>query len=290
MEIARTASVPVAMLKERVLTAIALVAGLLAALFLLPQAGWLILVSLVCAGGAWEWGGLFDFAPLKRRLFAHTSGLTCMLLGFFVGLGGVSSVGATGGMILAAIYLVSALFWIAVVPNWLRAQWRIKSGPLAVLVGLSVLVPPALALAHLRLIDAWILLAALVIIWVADISAYFSGRAFGRHKLAPAISPGKTWEGAAGAVLGVAVFGVVIFAGFGPDDFSLFQLAVLLSVLTVVTAVSIIGDLFESMLKRHASVKDSGTLLPGHGGILDRIDSITSTLPLMGLAALWLAP
>jgi len=280
----------VVMLKQRVLTAIVLLAGFLASLFLLPQAGWLVLVSLVCAGGAWEWGGLNNFGAWPRRLFAIALGMVCLLLGLLAGVGGDPAEGFAGGSILLVAYLASAILWIALVPNWLRAQWRIRSGMVAVLLGLVVLVPPALALAHLRQIDAWLLLAALVIVWVADIAAYFAGRAFGRHKLAPAISPGKTWEGAGGAVIGVVVVGSLLVATLRPDDLSLARLAILVPVLTVFTAVSIIGDLFESMLKRHAGIKDSGNLLPGHGGILDRIDSITSTLPLMGLAALWLLP
>lgn len=278
------------MLKQRVLTAIVLLAGFLASLFLLPQAGWLVLVSLVCAGGAWEWGGLNHFGVWQRRLFALAVGMVCLLLGLMAGVGGDPVESFAGGSILLAAYLASAILWIALVPNWLRGQWCIRSGMVAVLLGLVVLVPPALALAHLRQLDAWLLLAALVIVWVADIAAYFAGRAFGRHKLAPAISPGKTWEGAGGAVIGVIVVGSLLFATLRPDDFSLARLAILVLVLTVFTAVSIIGDLFESMLKRHAGIKDSGNLLPGHGGILDRIDSITSTLPLMGLAALWLIP
>ena len=125
--------------------------------------------------------------------------------------------------------------------------------------------------------------------WVADIAAYFSGRRFGRHKLAPAISPGKTWEGAVGAGVGVLAFGyaVALHGGLAlPLQAGWPGLAPLL---VAYTALSIIGDLFESLLKRQAGLKDSGTLLPGHGGILDRIDSLTSTLPLAGLAALWLA-
>jgi phosphatidate cytidylyltransferase len=122
---------------------------------------------------------------------------------------------------------------------------------------------------------------------VADIAAYFCGRAFGRHKLAPSVSPGKTWEGALGALVGVLGYGFVAAWSAGrlvaapPLDLALFGLA-----LAVFTAVSIIGDLFESLAKRQAGVKDSGNLLPGHGGVLDRIDSLTSTLPLAGLALL----
>ena len=130
----------------------------------------------------------------------------------------------------------------------------------------------------------------MVLVWMADIAAYFSGKKFGKHKLAPSISPGKTWEGVIGAVLGVSIYAVLAVVGaaqaklIGLPDLKGFAGLVLLSWLWV--ALSIIGDLFESAIKRQAGVKDSGTLLPGHGGVLDRIDAMTSTLPLAAFALL----
>jgi phosphatidate cytidylyltransferase len=120
-------------------------------------------------------------------------------------------------------------------------------------------------------------------VWVADIAAYFSGRAFGRHKLAPSISPGKTWEGVLGAVLGVTGYGTVILLFFPLIDHWPLGVPATLAIILLYTAVSIIGDLFESLLKRQAGIKDSSHLLPGHGGILDRIDSLTSALPFAAL-------
>jgi len=124
-------------------------------------------------------------------------------------------------------------------------------------------------------------------VWVADIAAYFAGRAWGRHKLAPSISPGKTWEGVGGAVVGVMAYGVggALVAGISP-----LAKLVWAPLLVALTAVSIVGDLFESMIKRQAGVKDSSNLLPGHGGFLDRLDSQTSTLPLAALILLGLQP
>src|SRR5690606_2292618 len=133
----------------------------------------------------------------------------------------------------------------------------------------------------------WVLLGTMAVVWVADIAAYFSGRAFGRHKLAPSISPGKTWEGAAGAAVAVLVFGFGMLAMRGAELQG--GVAVIAGVLLAWTAVSIVGDLFESLLKRQAGLKDSGSILPGHSGILDRIDSLTSTLPIVALASVWLA-
>ena len=127
----------------------------------------------------------------------------------------------------------------------------------------------------------------MAVVWVADIAAYFTGRAFGRRKLAPSISPGKTWEGAAGAAVAVLAFGFGVLAMRGAELQG--GVAVIAVVLLAWTAVSIVGDLFESLLKRQAGLKDSGNILPGHGGILDRIDSLTSTLPMVALGAVWLA-
>ena len=189
------------MLKTRVLTACVLVAGLLAALFLLPPGGWLMLASLVCGGAAWEWGGLGGFSKGRRAVFAVLMGAACLLIGVISGLGQEASSSPTS---IFAFYAVSALFWLLVVPVWLARKWRLQSVASVVAVGLVVLLPSALAFAHLRAVSPWLLLSALGFVAIADIAAYFSGRAFGRHKLAPAISPGKTWEGAAGASIGTA--------------------------------------------------------------------------------------
>jgi len=273
------------MLKQRVMTAIVLVAGLLAGLFFLPPLGWLLLVATVCGGAGWEWAGLSGWRDWRRPVFALAVAGACLLLGVA---GGLTQADAAPHGAIFASYVVSAMFWIVLVPNWLKHKWKIERAAGALVVGLVVLVPPALALVHLRQIGPLVLLAVLVLVWVADIAAYFSGRAFGRHKLAPAISPGKTWEGAAGAVVGVLVVGFALLLHFSPAALDLHSPVLIASLFVLLTGVSIEGDLFESMLKRQAGIKDSGTILPGHGGILDRIDSLTSTLPLAGLAVFWM--
>ena len=188
---------------------------------------------------------------------------------------------------MVPLYVFSGLFWIFVVPLWLRGKWALSNPMLASLVGFIVLVPTALAMMQLRTMGPWVLLGTMAVVWVADIAAYFSGRAFGRHKLAPSISPGKTWEGAIGAVVAVLLFGFGVLTWQGASNPG--GAMVVAAGLVLWTAISIIGDLFESLLKRQAGLKDSGTILPGHGGILDRIDSLTSTLPLVALGAVWLA-
>ncbi len=272
------------MLKDRVVTAILLLAGLLGAVFLLPAAGWMVLCAALCSAAAWEWGGLARFERPLRMTSAIVFGVTCLMVAYMAGLGDGS---LSGVVLLTPLYLVSALFWVLLVPLWLARKWSLASPALASLVGFVVLIPTALAMMHLRSFGPWVLLGTMAVVWVADIAAYFCGRAFGRHKLAPSISPGKTWEGALGGALAVMLFGFGVLVALGarqPGGAWVIALALL-----AWTAISVIGDLFESLLKRQAGLKDSGSILPGHGGILDRIDSLTSTLPLVALVAVWLA-
>lgn len=272
------------MLKDRVVTAVALLAGLLGAVFLLPPVLWLILCAALCGAAAWEWGALARFERALRLSTAIAFAIASAFLGWSAGLAD----GHVGGAVaLVPLHVFSALFWLFVVPFWLRGKWALSNPMLASLVGFVVLVPTALAMMQLRVMGPWVLLGTMAVVWVADIAAYFTGKALGRHKLAPSISPGKTWEGAAGAALAVLLFGFGVLGALGATPET--GLALVVLVLLAWTAVSIVGDLFESLLKRQAGLKDSGSLLPGHGGILDRIDSLTSTLPLVALGTVWLA-
>jgi phosphatidate cytidylyltransferase len=274
------------MLKTRILTALIMLGGLLAALFTLPASGWLGFAALICAAGAYEWAGMIGLKKPQQLIYVLLVTTLCLVIGV---LAGVHRAGAVLPLALAPVYGVSALFWLLCIPFWLKARWRLPSPGAGALVGLILLLPPSLAIAHLRLLGPWVLLAILAAVWVADIGAYFAGRAFGRHKLAPSISPGKSWEGAVGGGIGVVLYGFLCAAYVGVDWSAPKNLVVGLLGLAGLAAVSIIGDLFESLIKRQAGVKDSGSLLPGHGGVLDRIDSLTSTLPMAALAALWIA-
>jgi len=272
------------MLRARIVTALLLLAGFLVALFLLPFSVWLLLVSGVCGLGAWEWGGLLKLSAGGRRGYALFSLVLCCALGWLA-FDFASGSTRLPDLLLAA-YLLAGAFWLLVVPLWLKTKWPIQAGLRGGLAGLVILLPACLAMMQLRAFAPLFLLAVMAAVWMADISAYACGRAFGRRKLAPAISPGKTWEGAAGALGGVLLYGSAVTAAVGrmPDGTGAwvgFGLA-----LALLTVVSIYGDLFESLAKRQAGVKDSGTTLPGHGGVLDRIDSLTSTLPLVGLTVL----
>ncbi|HET7775786.1 MAG TPA: phosphatidate cytidylyltransferase [Azospira sp.] len=275
------------MLRARVITAVFLLLGFLGAVFLLPPLGWTLLVTMVTMLAAWEWGGLMGLGGIQRVALGLASGVPCtaimMLWPEALGLSGVLDKEVV--LALAWWFLLPAvLFWTILVPLWLGRRFSLVGALPGLLTGAVVLLPTWLALVLLRHLGAWALLGIMALVWIADIAAYFTGRAFGRRKLAPQISPGKTWEGAYGAVVGVLVYGLVLHFLFNPAaGVSLF---LLVPALLALTAVSIIGDLFESLLKRQAGIKDSSQLLPGHGGILDRIDSLTSTLPLVTL--LWL--
>jgi phosphatidate cytidylyltransferase len=259
------------MLKARVITALFLVAGFLAVLFLLPPQPAGFVFAVVAALAGWEWAGLMQAPARGRIVFALLVFGLCLL--FWTS--------PTEGFPL--LWGLSALFWLAFAPLWMKQQWSTACATL----GLVILVPTWAALVALHERSPLLLLAVMALVWVADIAAYFTGRAFGKHKLAPAISPGKTWEGVAGAVVGVLVYGMVI-APFLPVVQNLNRF-VLAGCLLLLTGLSVIGDLFESMAKRQAGMKDSSQLLPGHGGILDRIDSQTSTLPLVALGLYWIA-
>ena len=271
------------MLKTRVITALVLVGVLLPSLFWLPQSAWALLTAAVIGVAAWEWGALLGWQQGARRLLGAATALIC------VGLAQVAPAALGIGTFtpaapwVVALYTLSVIFWIFLIPLWLNRQWRLSSLA-GLLVGAVVLLPTWLALVQLRAVHPGVLLAVMALVWMADIAAYFAGRKFGRNKLAPSISPGKTQEGALGAFIGVMLYGLVIghFLLAGKVPLTAWMLALVLA-----TAVSIIGDLFESLLKRKAGIKDSSNILPGHGGVLDRIDSLTSTLPLAALA--WLA-
>ncbi|HSF47633.1 MAG TPA: phosphatidate cytidylyltransferase [Burkholderiales bacterium] len=268
------------MLRTRVATAFLLLIFFLAALFLFPHALWVALVLAVAAAAAWEWGVLSRWPWRLRTSYALATPLAVLTLLWF----------ATHGA-LTMIYAVACVFWIVLAPAWLAAKWRVHHPLAAALTGWIVLVPTSLALAQLREAGPGLVLWLMSIVWVADTAAYFAGRRFGKHKLAPQVSPGKTWEGFAGALVCVTLYALAATAGgvhqsimgIAAPKLAVSAALAFLLVHWVITGYSVVGDLFESWMKRVAGLKDSGGLLPGHGGVLDRIDSLTSTLPLFAL-------
>ncbi|MBI4755248.1 MAG: phosphatidate cytidylyltransferase [Betaproteobacteria bacterium] len=271
------------MLRARVLTALVLVALLLVALFALPIAGWLVAVAFVTALASYEWGRLCSFSSMAAVAYALVTA-TALVTGIFLLPESLGDLAQGAGSSLEPVYVAAVVFWVGVVPFLLWRQRVVHQGLGAMAIGWMVLLPAGAAMVHLRAMSPWVLLASMAAIWMADIAAYFGGQAFGRRRLAPAISPGKTWEGAASAAVAVATFGAALASYTGV--WTMMSLGLVVFAGVALTAVSIVGDLFESLVKRLAGVKDSGRLLPGHGGILDRIDSLTSTLPFLALAIL----
>ena len=249
-------------LAARLVTAAVLIAGLLAALFWLPRPYFAVLVALLVGGAAHEWSDLCKLRGGRALVFiAATVAAFAALL----------STGAS----LTPVFALAALFWIALAPAWLARGMQASRAGVVAAAGIVVLVPASLAMATL---EPRHLLAVLALVWVADSAAYFVGRALGRRKLAPSISPGKTWEGALGGLAGALVWAIICRRIFEDVAWPAYLVAA-----GILAAASIVGDLFESAAKRRAGVKDSGRLLPGHGGILDRIDSATAVLPIAAL-------
>ncbi|HEY5897478.1 MAG TPA: phosphatidate cytidylyltransferase [Burkholderiales bacterium] len=255
-------------LAARVVTAAALIAALLAVLFLLPRAAFAALVAILIAAGGHEWARLCRLASGRAWIYGGLAAAVYALI----------YLGSEPGM--RAAFIAAAFFWLLAAPLWLSRGVHAQQRIALLASGFLVLVPAGLALAAL---PAAQVLAVLVLVWVADTAAYFVGRAWGRRKLAPSISPGKTWEGAAGGVCGALAYAIICAAFVGHIAW-----APLVAGAALLAALSIVGDLFESAAKRQAGVKDSGTLLPGHGGILDRIDSATATLPIAALLLSWM--
>lgn len=279
------------MLKQRILTALALLAILLPAIFYPDPTAFSLVAAVMVAAAAWEWARLNQFAGVG----AWTSGVVgfAMCIGLWVW--------KPSGLGLWYVWLISAAAWVLssawVLTNGAQA-WGALSKWVRLLGGLFALSIAWLAITQARERGLGFLLSILVIVWGADVFAYFAGRGLGgrffKRKLAPTVSPGKTWEGVIGGFLGVLLIASV-WAYSQPniavESLSLFGLlhrrgdAVLLLGVAFLVAMSVVGDLVESLFKRSAGVKDSSGLLPGHGGVLDRIDALLPVLPLAMMIA-----
>lgn len=227
----------------------------------------------IATAAAWEWAGLMHLKPSTRQLY---TGVTALLIALAV---------AAGWQDGPWVYLPALFFWLLVAPLWLTGRWHLRAPPAMAALGWLLLVPAPLAMIHLRALGPETLLTVVGIVVVADSAAYFAGRRFGRHRLAPQISPGKTWEGFLGAGLGVALYALLLELTQARPGGGLLQTLVVFCALFLL---SVAGDLFESWMKREAGVKDSGRLLPGHGGVLDRIDSLLAVLPASVLYWMWM--
>lgn len=260
------------MLKQRFLTA----------LILIPLIVWLLSLSTqIVAGvigfvvvlGAWEWAGLCGWqAGMMRAIYALIMALVLFMLYWFQ----LIELITTPILLVAGLWWLLALFWV------LRYQAGYNLLPqsafIKALLGFLILLPAWTALLILHQNYGWhSVIFLFVLIWTADSGAYFAGRAWGQRKLADKVSPGKSWEGVLGALVMSAMFSIG-YAVFQSIPLLTLLFFVLLCLLTVM--ISILGDLLESLFKRQMGLKDSGQILPGHGGILDRIDSLTSAAPI----------
>ena len=279
------------MLKQRVITALVMLAILLPAIFYPEPYAFGAAALVLIAAGAWEWGKLNQCSQSTSLLLGAACGILC-LLSWYLGL---------LYWPLATLWMLAGSIWV-VVGAWLLnggvKVWADVPQPVRLFGGVMALWIAWISVAQARIVGINFLFSVLVLVWVADIAAYFAGRAFGGRffdrKLAPSISPGKTWEGACGGMLGVVICAFVWRAAdtsgsLGPSSIytRLADVHHALMVLAVLflASMSVVGDLVESLFKRSAGVKDSSNLLPGHGGVLDRVDALLPILPLAMMLA-----
>ena len=273
------------MLKQRILTALVLVPLVVAGVLGLGtwSLGGVFAAVILLAG--WEWAALAGLAPTPARIGYVAVLVLLMAVGVPLLVAPAGALWLPGlalvGWLLAAVWIVTYQRCAGTRPGTPGA-WPLR------LIGVVVLVPPWIALVTVHgsgVHGPWLVLFLLVLIWTADSGAYFAGRRWGQRKLASHVSPGKSWEGVAGALTLGGLFTLVAGSGFGYSGGALAAF-LLLGLATVV--VSVLGDLFESLVKRYCDVKDSGSLLPGHGGVLDRIDSLTAAAPFFAVGLAWL--
>ena len=266
------------MLKQRIITALILLPIALCGFFLLEGSGFALFIGVVVTLGAWEWARLAGFeAQSARVVFAAVVALLLFGLHIFPDL-------APWVLGAAVLWWAAATFLVLTFPQS-AVHW--SSIATKLVIGLLILLPAwqGLVLIKAMPLGNWLIMAVMILVWGADIGAYFSGRKFGKRKLAPKVSPGKSWEGVFGGLL----LSLLITAAVGVvRDWSASQMFAALAGAAVIVLISVVGDLTESMFKRQTGVKDSSNLLPGHGGVLDRIDSLTAAIPVFAVL-LWMA-
>jgi len=257
-------------LKQRIITALVIAPIVLVLVFFAPD--WLFALAMLGMAlvGAWEWAALAGRPGRDARFMLVALFAVLAIAGGWL----QHSLPYPQGLL---IYTVLALVWWLASLLWIAFSRRELPYPVKVLCGVLTLLPSLAAVVAIRSASPWYLLIQLLITSGADIGAYFAGRAFGRHKLAPQVSPAKTWEGVAGGVALVAVVAAIADHWLSVPTLPF----VLLSI--GVALLSVVGDLSESLFKRQAGMKDSGNLFPGHGGVLDRVDSLTAAAPLFWL-------
>lgn len=261
------------MLKQRIITALILLPIALGGFFLLQGAQFALFIGAVVALGGWEWARLAGFqAQWQRVLYALL--VVVLLFGLY------------HAPVLATPVLVIGVVWwgvaTALVLGFPQSSAHWSSAWRRVVIGLLILLPAWQGLVLLKQWPQanWLIMTVMVLVWAADIGAYFSGKAFGKRKLAPAVSPGKSWEGMIGGLCTCLLITLIVSL---VEGWSTGNTVLALLGAAVVVAISVVGDLTESMFKRQSGIKDSSNLLPGHGGVLDRIDSLTAAVPVFAL-------
>jgi len=257
------------MLKTRIITAAAILIGLLIVVFSASGTVWTLLTLGVALLGIYEWGTLIQLNNKQRYLLLFVALASGLLLAYIH----MTPLARYQGHAMFAFLGLASLFWLMLAPAWLITRRSFGNKFVMAALGLLLILATWIGLVGLHAINPMLLLGVIATVSIADSAAYFAGKKFGRRKLAPEISPGKTWEGVLGALSAVTVYGAALcyYRHFSPW---------LIVCLWLLVILSIIGDLVESLLKRKADLKDSSQLLPGHGGVLDRIDGFMPTLPI----------
>ncbi|GAA6134417.1 phosphatidate cytidylyltransferase [Oceaniserpentilla sp. 4NH20-0058] len=269
------------MLKLRILTALVLAPLMIGGVFFLPLEQFKLFIGFIVTVGAWEWANLSGIKIQVGRV-AYAG----LLAGLIYAVELSDMVQEVELLYAAFIWWLVAFLLVAVHPK-LKAYW--SSSVVRMVMGLFILIPMWVGFVQIKSypFNDYLIMFVMLVVWGADVGAYFAGRIFGKRKLAVTVSPGKTWEGVFG---GLMVTILIAFAGGRllehATEMTLngSQWLLLVAITLCITAVSIVGDLIESMIKRHRQIKDSSNLLPGHGGIMDRIDSMTAALPMFALA------
>lgn len=271
------------MLKTRIITAIVLLCGFAADLFLASFQVFALVLAAVVSVAAWEWSRLCMLRnEHAQTAFAAVVGLVALIALYI----------PYNEAFMRWVLLAGVLYWLTVpmsfymrprLEPFIQVQWPLLA------CGALVFIVTAIALQYLRTFapsaSAYLLLYSLSIVWLMDIGAYFSGKRFGKNKLAPQISPGKTWEGVYGGLAVTVVFMLIIFISAEFAENNRFKLLI---ATVMAAAASVVGDLAESRVKRAADVKDSSSILPGHGGVLDRLDGVLAARPFFAFVWVWL--
>ena len=266
-------------MKQRIITACFLLVLFAGMLFFAPQPVWALFCGLITILATYEFCGMTPMSNIFRNIY----------LVFMSATMAISFIYPPNQQTLSLLSIIVLAFWLLLVPLWLKLKLDLlKNKVIAAEVGFILFFPFWYALSNLKqTTGATSLLLILAIVWIADSTAYFVGKAIGKNKLAPSISPGKSWEGAAGGLAGVIIYTLILyFSGSLKNIFNSLNantpsIIILIVLATFLTIVSIYGDLFESWLKRCANIKDSSNLLPGHGGVFDRIDALIAVLSLI---------